>query len=235
VSIERAHVCLRSLSLAAVALVLGACAHPAPRAPAEPRFAAELADAISAHDPIRAAALFAEDADVSLVGGEAVRGRAAIRSALAALFVRYRDARLGIGRMWIGPTATVVELVVTAARAGHPVGLIGAAVVGFDRAGVATSARVYLDVVTVIGQVDPSRLPEGAVVRAPISGPPAGNAGTWRRPSASGRASTATTPRGCSRSPRMTMSTRTSPVRRRSTATGRSDSSRTSSASSPTS
>jgi hypothetical protein len=57
-----------------------------------------------------------------------------------------------------------------------PIGVRAAAVITFDRAGKVATARLYVDVPTIVGQVDPGRLPEGARTRAPVTSPPAGAA-----------------------------------------------------------
>ena len=72
-------------------------------------FARKLADAFAAHDAEKAGALFARDAVSTLVGDAAeVRGRAAIEHRFRAIFARYQDARLAIGRLWVGSSASVI-------------------------------------------------------------------------------------------------------------------------------
>lgn len=57
-----------------------------------------------------------------------------------------------------------------------PIGVRAAAVITFDRAGKVATARLDVDVPTIVGQVDPGRLPESARTRAPVTSPPAGAA-----------------------------------------------------------
>jgi SnoaL-like domain len=159
----------------AVAAVIAACAPPAasPAPPAQP-FADVLVTAISAHDASAAAAQFAPDAEVSMIGGTMLHGRAAIAQGFDALFARFEHARVAIGRRWTSRDASVIELVFMAVRAGRPIGVVAGSIVTFDRAGLVATARVYVDVPTIVGQIDPSRLPEGAQTRPPVTSPPAG-------------------------------------------------------------
>lgn len=163
------------MRLAITAAVIAACAHPAasPTPLAQP-FADAFATAIAARDAGAAAAWFAPDAKVSVIAGPALQGRAEIARGFDALFARFASARVAIGRRWTSRDASVIELVFTAVRKGKPIGVVAAAVIVFDRAGQVAAARVYIDVPTVVGQIDPSRLPEGARGRAPVTGPPAG-------------------------------------------------------------
>ncbi len=97
-----------------------------------------------------------------------------LETSLEGVFRDYGNAQLALGRSWVGETAAVVEFTFTGNRGGHRMGLVAAAVLAFDPTGRATSARVYLDVPTLIGQGDPLRLPDGLLIRSPVSGPPAG-------------------------------------------------------------
>lgn len=163
------------MRLAITAVILAACAYPAalPTPSAQP-FAEAFAKAIAARDADAAAARFGPLASVSLIAGPTLHGRAEIARGFDALLTRYSDAHVLIGRQWTGRDAAVIELVLTAMRSGKPIGVVAGTVLTFDRAGLVATARVYLDVPTVIGQIDPSRLPEGARVRAPVTAPPAG-------------------------------------------------------------
>jgi predicted SnoaL-like aldol condensation-catalyzing enzyme len=70
------------------------------------------------------------------------------------------------GRVWSGGGVSVIEL----AFVGDAFGVIGAAVLdGGHR-------RIYLDRVTLRGQLDPSRIPKDLTVRAPIRAPLEGRA-----------------------------------------------------------
>jgi hypothetical protein len=166
------------MRLAIVAIIVSAaCAHSATSsAPRTQPFADAFASAIAARDARAAAARFAPDAEVSVIAGPALHGRDAIAGGFDALFARFANARVTIGRQWIGRDASVLELVFTAARDGKPIGVVAATVVTFDRAGEVVTARLYIDVPTIVGQIDPSRLPEGARTRAPVTSPPAGAA-----------------------------------------------------------
>jgi hypothetical protein len=134
------------------------------------------ADALGANDTTGAAALFATDAELSVVAGPAVHGRAAIASALAALSARFAGLHVASGRRWSRGATHVIELVLTARHRDHPVGIAAAAVVSLDREGLISVARVYVDVPTLVGQTAPERLPDGAQTRAPITGALAGTA-----------------------------------------------------------
>ena len=166
------------IRLALTVLTLAACAgsSPAPSRPRAAELAAAFAAAMSAHDAHAAAALFAPDASVALVEGSELHGCVATEAALADLLVRFSVVRVAIGRQWLARDASVIELVLTAMRANRPVGVAAAAVVALDRSGQITSARLFVDIPTLVGQIDPAKLPEGARTRAAISGPPAGTA-----------------------------------------------------------
>lgn len=164
--------------LALTALMLAACAGSSPT-PARPRaseLAAAFAASMSAHDAHAAAALFAPDATVAVVEGSELHGRVATEAALADLLARFSVARVAIGRQWRSRDVSVIELVLTATRANRPVGVAAAAVVTLDRGGQITSARLFVDIPTLVGQIDPAKLPEGARTRAALSEPPAGTA-----------------------------------------------------------
>lgn len=148
-------------------------------------FAARMSEAFAARDASKAGALFSGDAVSSLIGHpDGEPGRAAIEQGLAGLFDRYRDATLTIGRIWVGPEASVIEFVFRGTRSAgalmgasvseRPVGLVGASVVVFDDDGLVRAQRVYLDVVTIIGQVEPRLLPDGMKIRPVATSVPAG-------------------------------------------------------------
>lgn len=176
-------------------LLVAACARPAPCPPVgEAPFAAGFAAAVSEHDAERFAALFATDGALVAVGeSETWSGRAAIRDAFAGMIERYPDVRVAIGRTWVGPAASVIEVVVTATHGERAIGAVGAIVVERDSAGLATTMRLYLDLVTLVGQLDPAQLPAGAKVREPVSAPPAGTATTVAAATPTERANLAAT------------------------------------------
>ncbi len=132
---------------------------------------------------------FAGDAEVAVVAGPTMQGRAAIDAWSA----RYPGLHLASGRRWIHGMTEVVELAITGTWSGHAVGVPAAAILTFDRAGLIATARVYLDVPTLVGQVSPERLPAGAKTRAPITGPLTGSATTTSTGSPSEAANLATT------------------------------------------
>jgi len=152
-------------------------AGPQGESDAAPAFAAHLGEAFAARDPQRVAGLFSADATAALIGepGEA-RGRPAIEAAAAAVLDRYGGVRIAIGRIWISRAASVIELVLGGHRGGRPVGVAAAVVVTLDEAGRVTALRAYVDAVTVLGQVDPARVPEGTELRPVATAPPAGAA-----------------------------------------------------------
>jgi ketosteroid isomerase-like protein len=184
-------------AMAMSVLLVAACgdrsvpaANPVPPRPTSTEmatgFARKAAEAFAAHDAKEASALFTEDAVSSLVGHpDSDRGRATIEQDVAEIFDRYRDATLTIGRIWVGQEASVIEFVFRGTRSAgemmgakvpeRPVGLVGASVVAFDDDGRARTQRVYLDVATIVGQVDPTSLPDGMKVRPVATTVPAGS------------------------------------------------------------
>jgi hypothetical protein len=165
------------LVIAVFVVAIAACAHPATSPlPHVTPFIDTFAAAIAARDARAAAARFAPDAELSVSAGPALHGRSAIAHGFDELFARFANTRVAVGRQWIGRDASAFELVFAAARNGKPIGVVAAAVVTFDRAGEVVTARLFIDVPTIVGQIDPSRLPEGARPRAPVTSPPAGTA-----------------------------------------------------------
>jgi SnoaL-like domain len=158
--------------LALLAAACGAGTHPVARPRAPDEVVRRLVEAFDAHDPERVRAVFAPDARATLIGDA---GPVAIAPPLAAIFARYPDAHLALGRLWIGAPATVVELVFRGTCAAgpllgvtvpaRPVAVAGAAVLTFDRDGRVNAVRLYVDIATVLGQIDPALLPAGADVR----------------------------------------------------------------------
>jgi ketosteroid isomerase-like protein len=138
---------------------------PAPRrAPVATRFATALANDVARGDTAGAAGLFAPDAHVELVGD---RGeRTDIAGTLRALTAAFSNIHVEIGRVWIDrpQTTAVIELVFSGRAGDRDVGVAGAAVVTFrdDRA---TALRLYLDLVTALGQIDRSRVPAQLSIR----------------------------------------------------------------------
>lgn len=136
----------------------------------------DLAHAVSSRDADAAASLFAETAEAELVAGPAVHGRPAIATALRWVFAQFPDTRLVPGRTWIAEDVRVVEIVWTATHGGRAIGIPGAVVMRLDAAGRIATARLYLDVPTLVGQLDATKLPAGARTRSPITAPIAGTA-----------------------------------------------------------
>jgi hypothetical protein len=150
-------------------------------------FARRFTEAFLARDAVAAGALFAPEAVFTLVGGrEDVRGRPAIEGALRRVFDRYAETRLTVGRVWVSPAASVVEFVIGGTRpAGklmgvaapaRRLGLVGAAVVVFQDDGLVRTQRLYLDVVTGMGQIAPRLLPPGTRFRPIATAAPDGQA-----------------------------------------------------------
>lgn len=172
---RRRHGCAGVPVLAWLALLVAACAggaRPVVRRQAPDELVRQLARAFNAHDAERVRAMFSPDARATLIGDA---GPVAIAPPLAAIFARYHDAHLAIGRTWIGAPATVVEVVFRGTCAAgpllgvavpeRPVGVAGAAVLTFDRDGRVNAVRLYVDIATVLGQIEPALLPAGADVR----------------------------------------------------------------------
>lgn len=171
---------MRGASITALVCFVVACGG------ASPRPAASFAEVI-ATDP--QAAPFAEDAELTVIAGPTVRGRAAIGAALDSLRARFPGLHLATGRQWSRGTTHVVELVMTAPA----IGVAAAAVVTLDRAGLISAARIYVDVPTLVGQMAPHLLPEGVTARAPIAGPLHGTTATVAGDTPTEAASFATT------------------------------------------
>jgi hypothetical protein len=165
------------MRLAIAAFSIAACAHSAtsPAPPAQP-FTDTFAAAIAARDARAAAARFATDAEVSVIAGPTAHGRAEIVRGLDALLTRFANAHVTIGRRWTSRDISVLEFVFTATRDNKPIGVVAAAVATFNGTGEVATARLYIDVPTIVGQIDPSRLPEGARTRMSVTIPPAGTA-----------------------------------------------------------
>jgi hypothetical protein len=182
-----------AVAVVAVVIALVGIAACGPRAaPADPdrsaatsAFARRLVAAVAARDPGAAAELYADAASIEVIGiaGE-IRGRAAIEAAFRDGLERHPEARLALGRTWIGPSASVIELVaVGSRRAGTlagadapagPVGVRAAVVVLLDDTGRVATQRLYVDVLTLVGQLDPQRLPPGVAALPRATEPPAG-------------------------------------------------------------
>jgi hypothetical protein len=92
--------------------------------------------------------------------GPLERERAAIEGDLRAL----QKGRVIPGRSWSDRGVSVLEFSFIG-ESPRPFGVIGAAVLTKD------GRRVYLDRVTLRGQLDPSRIPSELTVRAPVLGP----------------------------------------------------------------
>jgi hypothetical protein len=92
--------------------------------------------------------------------GQLARGRAAIEDDLRPL----GGGHVVCGRVWSGHGVSVIEFAFVG-DAPRAFGVIGAAV--FDGRG----RRVYLDSVTLRGQLDPSAIPKDLKVRVPIRAP----------------------------------------------------------------
>jgi steroid delta-isomerase-like uncharacterized protein len=148
-------------------------------------FAKKLAEAWSARDAAKVAALFAPDGTLELAGSpETHQGRAAIEKSTAEMFARYKDSTMTTGRIWSSKSASVVEWVSGGTRlAGEiadtkvpekPVGLVGAAVVTFDEGGLVKTDHTYVDIAANLGQVEPKLLPAGVKWRPLTTTLPAG-------------------------------------------------------------
>jgi hypothetical protein len=157
-------------------------AGPAGPAGGEPaaELARRIAAAFAARDPAAIAARFSEDASALLVGDQAQRGRAAIGRDAASIFAAYRNPRLELGRIWSAPPAAVIEVVFRGWHGDREVGVGGVAIVRFDGDALVRDLRVYLDIVTLWGQIDPHRLPEGTEIRGLEPAPATGTFTTAR-------------------------------------------------------
>jgi steroid delta-isomerase-like uncharacterized protein len=171
-----------SSSAAAAATAAPVKATPSETASA---FAKKFAEAWSARDAAKVAALFAPDGVQQLAGDPEVhQGRAAIEKSLSERFARYKDSTLTIGRIWSSKSASVIECVSGGTRlAGEigdtkvpekTVGLVSAAVVTFDDAGLVKTDHTYVDIAANLGQVEPKLLPAGVKWRPVTTTLPAG-------------------------------------------------------------
>jgi hypothetical protein len=175
-------------ALAALATLVACHTTPAtgPHAPAAAdapavELAKDLAAAFVARDAYAVAAKFTEDATMGIVGDRVQRGRGAVSRDVTAILTSYRDARLEIGRIWIDAPVAVIEIVFRGERGDRTVGVAGAVVVRFGRdrgrgPALVRDLRLYFDFATLLGQIDPHRLPDGAQIR-PLE--PAPQAGTF--------------------------------------------------------
>lgn len=105
-----------------------------------------------------------------MIAGPTVRGRAAIAAAFDAMRARFSDPRVVVGRRWRSGRTDVVELALLARYGSRPIGIAAAMVASLDTAGAITRARLYIDLPTLVAQMDPARLPAGVTGRAPIRG-----------------------------------------------------------------
>src|SRR6185436_3686684 len=165
---------------AAIAILAFAACGAAPKAepaalaaPDAGELAGRIVAAFAARAPAAIVARFSEDASALLVGDRARRGRVELGRDAASIFAAYREPRLELGRIWSAPPVAVIEVVFRGRHGDREVGVAGAAIVRFD-GGLVRDLRVYLDVATLWGQIDPSRLPDGAEIRgiepAPATG-----------------------------------------------------------------
>jgi hypothetical protein len=157
-------------------VAVAACAARGPvpgvRDPSMRGWATRVAAAITARDAAAAVSELAPEASLTVIGDPdgVQRGRAAVRADVERVLAAFPDARLAVGRSWEHDHHAVVEGVWTAPGAG--VGVAGAVVIERDAAGRITVLRLYVDLVTVIGQLDRDRLPAGVEVRG-LEPPPA--------------------------------------------------------------
>jgi steroid delta-isomerase-like uncharacterized protein/uncharacterized protein (TIGR02246 family) len=176
-----------SAAASSSAAVAAATAAPVKATPGEmaSAFAKKLAEAWSARDAAKVAALFAPDATQQLSGDPEVhQGRAAIEKGTSERFARYKDSTMTVGRIWSSKSASVIEWVSGGTRlAGEiadtkvpekPVGLVGAAVVTFDDTGLVKTDHSYVDIAANLGQVEPKLLPAGVKFRPLTTTLPAG-------------------------------------------------------------
>jgi hypothetical protein len=164
--------------LPALAIACSPARGPVPPSP-DREIGARLAAAFNAHDGDQLRALFTDDARVVLIGDA---DPVAPARGLAALVARFPDARLAVGRTWSGATATVVELVFRGTSSAgpvlgrmapaRPVAVASAAVLALGPTGQIAALRLYVDVATALGQIDPALLPAG-IEPHPFDGEPA--------------------------------------------------------------
>jgi ketosteroid isomerase-like protein len=175
-------------SAAPSAKASASAAAEAPKPPEGPKDhaarAKALAEAFTAHDAKRFAALYAENAVIKTCGQPDLTGRAAIEKDTEHMFAVFEDVKLVAGRIWAKDKHTaVLEWVDTGTNTGDapemglpkatnkPVGVVGASWLEVGDDGFITAEHVYVDTPTMIGQLKPDpKNPVRAVVTAPPNG-----------------------------------------------------------------
>jgi ketosteroid isomerase-like protein len=127
---------------------------------------AKMARAVNAGDAHGYAMIYAPDAVITIQGGDALQGRAAIEAYEVGLLREYPGARLGFGSVWQkGMTAVVRYAVSGSAPGGKTMGHEGLLFYRFLPSGKIAEERRYLDSLTpmaqlgVLGAVPPRALP----------------------------------------------------------------------------
>ena len=143
---------------------------PPPRVAPSAKQLAALADAMTAHDAKRYAALFDEHGVRRHRPHPDSVGRDAIAADVQAMFDAVPDARLAFARAWLTGGSTIVATWVWTGtdKATHrAVGLEGVAIADFTDDGLVRELRDYFDDATLRAQVDPAA-PAGSF-RAPAA------------------------------------------------------------------
>jgi steroid delta-isomerase-like uncharacterized protein len=159
----------------------GADASARPAGEVTSAFVKAWAAADNAHDAGAAAELYAPDTTQQLAGEPVNEGRAAVQKVLEGAFARSKDAKLAIGRVWVGSSVSIVEYVFSGlqtpgdAGVAKRFGVPGVVVLRFDADGLVKTERQYFDLADNLGQVDLKLLPRGFdKVRAAMTAPPSG-------------------------------------------------------------
>jgi uncharacterized protein (TIGR02246 family) len=111
----------------------------------------------NARDAHAAAAPYAEDAVIDLVGGRTLRGRAAIEEYLKEQMAPAAKLEVRVGRVWLKGDVAIVDETIHATPRSAPdvaLGLNALSVMTFDRAGKVTHERHYQNQGTLDAQME---------------------------------------------------------------------------------
>jgi len=116
-----------------------------------------LVDAINAHDAKAVAAVYAEDAVITIPGswiheGRA-RGRAEIELNARQFFDAFEESKFWLSRIWVEREVAALEYGWRGTARGEPAGAVGLMLVAYDHDGRISRENCYLDLNTVLAQI----------------------------------------------------------------------------------
>jgi steroid delta-isomerase-like uncharacterized protein/uncharacterized protein (TIGR02246 family) len=171
-------------STSAAASVAVAPTPPAPKpTPAEviPKTIAAAVDAWNAHDPAKVAANYEPTAKLIIPGQPDIAGRDAISAHAKDNFTAYPDFKVAVTKNFIHGSTAAFEWVITGKNdgpmstgqkaSGRQMGVAGASVVTFDDDGLIKEEHRYVDLPTIMSQLDPKA--KAGTFRAPVALPTA--------------------------------------------------------------